>query len=137
MFKTADSEVYTVSIRIKIDLAKSPHVDLDSDNALKLLECISEEAWVTRDLDEAIRIIENFDEFYKYMKRKFEDYITPPKNPSDSILGKVIVHKLRLYYDDDKEMVEIIFDRRFPVDKIKTCLERIGYKDVQVEKQVF
>ncbi len=123
------------TITIIIDLARSPHVDLNLDETLKLFECLDENAWRTRDLMEAIRIVKNFDEFHRYMKRKFEDYITPPKDSADSILGRVIVHKLRLYKTDGEKRVEIIFDRRFPLEHIDKCLRDLGYANVNVERR--
>jgi hypothetical protein len=120
------------SIDIVIDLARSPHVDLGVEEAVKLLKCIEEKAWSTRDLSETIRILNNFEEFYRYMRKKFEDYITPPKNSADSILGKVIVHKLRLYKTNETKRVEILFDRRFTVDIIIDCLKELGYTSINV-----
>ncbi len=125
-----------MSIKIIVDLARSPRVVLSKDEALDLLECLEETAWTTRDLEEAIRIIENFDEFYNYARKKFEEYITPPKNSRDSILGRVIVHKLKLYKENDKELVEIVFDRRFSIEHIEKCLKDIGYSEVKIEKQL-
>jgi len=125
-----------MSIKIIVDLAKSPRVILTRNEALDLLECLEEPAWSTRDLEEAIRIIENFDEFYNYARKKFEEYITPPKDSRDSILGRVIVHKLKLFKENDKELVEIVFDRRFNIEHIEKCLKDIGYNEVEVERQL-
>lgn len=124
-----------MGIKIIVDLAKSPRVILTRNEALDLLECIEESAWFTRDLGEAVRIIENFSEFYSYVRKKFEEYITLPKDSRDSILGRVIVHKLKLFKEDGREFVEIVFDRRFSIEHIEKCLKDIGYDEVEIERQ--
>jgi len=123
------------TIRIVIDLANSPHTVLEAGEALNLFKCLEEETSGSRDLMESIRIIENFDEFLRVIRRKFENYITPMKDHAESVMGKTIVHKIRLFKEDDKRMVEVIYDRRFKLDILKKCLNKIGYTDIQVEKQ--
>lgn len=121
---------------IVIDLAKSPHVELTWKKAIELLECISENIDVTRDLEESLRIIRNFEEFYRFSRKRFEEYIAPPKEQRDVILGKVVVHKIKLFKKDSENYVEIVFDRRFDLDVIVQCLKRIGYNNVNIQKQL-
>ncbi len=123
--------------KVVIDIAKSPHVVLDRDKAIQLLECIADKHGSTRDLEESMRYIENYEEFYNYLRRKFEDYLTPPKHPRDAILGRVIVHKLRLFKEDEREMVELLFDRRFNLDILENCLKQVINDEVVFEKQFF
>lgn len=123
------------SITITIDLTNSPHVTLALDEALSLLKCIEAEAGETSDLLESIRIINNFEEFYEYLKRKFRDYITPAKDHREALLGKVVVHKMKLLVENSKKLVELVFDRRFSVDYLKKCLTEIGYSEIAIEKQ--
>ncbi len=123
--------------KVLVDIARSPHVVLDHEKSIELLDCIAEKHGLTRDLEEAQRYIVNFDEFYRYMRRKFEDYLTPSKNPRDSILGRVVVHKLKLYMKDGEKMVEILFDRRIDSELLRICLEQVVNDKVEFEKQGF
>jgi len=123
-------------IKIIVDLARSPHVTLKQEEALELLECIESHHGETRDLSEAMRIISNFDEFYNMARKKFEEYLFIPKDSRDTILGKVVVHKIKLEKNNGKN-AEIIFDRRFDIEILKKCLEEIGYSDIEVVKQTF
>lgn len=123
------------AIKITIDLTNSPHVTLNISEALSVLKCIEKEYGETSDLRESIRIVSNFDEFYKYSRRKYRDYLTPIKNHRESLLGKTIVHKIRLFMENNDKYVEIVFDRRFTIDYLKKCLLEIGYSEVVVEKQ--
>ncbi len=125
------------TVKILIDLAKSPRITITSENAIELLECIIEKHGVTRDLEEALRIMNNFDEYYRILRKKFEDYISPPKNQRDVIEGRVIVHKLKLFTENNEKKIEIVFDRRVNLELLKTCLEEIGYEEIVVEKQLF
>ena len=125
------------TVKILIDLAKSPRITIVNENAIELLECIIEKHGMTRDLEEALRIVNNFDEYYRILRKKFEDYISPPKSQRDVIEGRVIVHKLKLFTENNEKKVEIVFDRRVNLELLKTCLEEIGYKEVVVEKQLF
>ena len=121
---------------VEVDLAKYKYVDLPAEEALKLLEVISEEfGRRTQDVSEAMRYIRNFEEFYEYMKKKFKDYIAPPKKPDDFIKGTVVVDKLKLYKSESGERrVVIVFDRRFDLDKLKEALKKLGYEEVEVKK---
>ncbi len=123
--------------KVVIDIAKSPHVVLERSKAVQLLECIANIHGTTRDLEEALRYIKNFDEFYNYLRRKFEDYLTPPKHPRDAILGKVVIHKLRLFKNNGRELVELLFDRRFDLDVLENCLKQVVNDEVVFEKQFF
>ena len=125
------------TVKILIDLAKSPRITITNENAIELLECIIEKHGMTRDLEEALRIVNNFDEYYRILRKKFEDYISPPKNQRDVIEGRVIVHKLKLFIENNEKKIEIVFDRRVNLELLKTCLEEIGYEEIVVEKQLF
>jgi len=121
-------------VRVLIDLAKSPHVVLSRDDAIRLLEGFMS-ITRTRDLEEATRILRSFDEYLRYMRRKFEDYINLPKDPGDALRGRVVVHKMKLYMDDGREMVEIVFDRRIRVEDLVSILKNMGFTDVTIEEQ--
>ncbi len=120
---------------IEVDMAKYKHVDLPAEDAEKLLEAISKRVGgKTSDISEALRYIRNFNEFYEYMRKKFKDYIAPPRKPDDYIRGKVFVDKVKLYLDGDTKRVVIVFDRRVDLELLKTCLKEIGYEEVEVKK---
>ena len=121
---------------IEVDLAKYKYVDLPAEDAEKLLETISEILGRrTQDLNETLRYIRNFEEFYEYMRKKFKDFIAPPKRPDDFIKGTVLVDKVKLYKGEGGERrVVIVFDRRVDLEKIKEALAKIGYDEVEVKK---
>ncbi|MET1160775.1 MAG: hypothetical protein ABWW65_07435 [Thermoprotei archaeon] len=126
-----------MSIKVVIDLAKSPHVSLSRDKALDLLACIEEKIGGSKDLSEATRIINSFDEYYRVSRKRFEEYITPPKDPGEVLMGKAVVHKLRLFVENDSKNVELIFDRRFDISVLEDCLKAIGFNEIIIEKQLF
>ncbi len=123
-------------ITIRIDLAKYKHVDLEVDEALKLLDALRRHFPNAGDIGEVIRYLKNFDEFLDYMRRKFKDYLPVPHKPDDYIRGTVTVDKVRLYKDGDVKRVVLIFDRRIDVNLLKKLLNEIGYSEnlIQVEK---
>ncbi|WFO75780.1 hypothetical protein J4526_02645 [Desulfurococcaceae archaeon MEX13E-LK6-19] len=125
------------SVVVKIDIGKYKYVDVPLDDAIRLLEKIISVRGETRDLMESLRYLKNFDEFYSYMKKKFKDFITPPKEPKDLVMGKVVVDKVKLYVEDNDKRVIIVFDRRVDVSFIKEMLESIGYEDVEIQKELF
>ena len=79
-------------------------------------------------MNEAFRIMRNFDAFYEMAKKKFKDYIVPSKSMNDMILGRVIVDKVKLVKEGEKRIVGIVFDRRVGEDVIMKALESLGYK---------
>jgi len=125
----------SVKVKILMDLGKYPHITLEQKHALKILECLGNEYFSSRDLAESIRIIENFDEFYRVVKRKFEEYLTPSKDQKEVLSGKTIVHKLRLFRVNDTNYVELVFDRRFDLSALKHCLSKLGYSDIEVVEE--
>jgi len=125
------------SIELKIDIGKYKYVDLGLNEACNIIELAIEKRGETEDLLEALRYIRNFDEFYSFMKKKFKDFITPPKSSKDLILGRVVIDKIKLYKINDERRVVIVFDRRVDLDFIKELLENIGYKRIKISKQVF
>ncbi|ABM81117.1 hypothetical protein Hbut_1287 [Hyperthermus butylicus DSM 5456] len=120
---------------VEVDMAKYKHVDLSAQTALQLLEKIEERlGYKTQDVEEAKRYIRNFKEFYEYMRKKFKDYLAPPRRPDDYIRGRVVVDKIKLYTSDNgEERVVIIFDRRIDVGLIEQVLRELGF-EVEVER---
>ncbi len=126
-----------MKIIVEIDLAKSPHVVLERGESLKLINCLMEETGGSRDLAETYRIIENYEEYHRYSRRKFEPYITPPKDHREVVMGRSVIHKLKLFKQDEQKLVEIIFDRRTDLELLKKCLYNIGYEEIEFKKQLF
>ncbi len=127
-----------MAITIKVDLGKYKEVDLELDKAVEFVKKAIEKRGKTRDLEETLRYITNFDEFYSYMKKKFKDFIAPPKLSREVVEGKVFVHKLKLYIDErGSKRVLFVIDRRVPTDIIKEILSEIGFKEVNIEKMLF
>ncbi len=123
-------------IKILVDGGKYKWVTLPRDEALKLLEMIEGELGISpRDLQETMRYLRHFDEFYREMQKKFKDFIAPPHSLDDMIRGIVVVDKIALKKEGGKDIATIVFDRRINVDTLKSLLEKLGYEvEVEVEK---
>lgn len=123
-------------IKILVDGGKYKWVTLPRDEALKLLEMIEGELGISpRDLQETMRYLRHFDEFYREMQKKFKDFIAPPHSLDDMIRGIVVVDKVALKKENGKDIATIVFDRRINVDTLKSLLEKLGYEvEVEVEK---
>ncbi len=103
-------------------------VEAPLDIALRILKYIKERSGMepSVDLNDSIRILENFDEYYSIMNRKFREYIIPQKSESDFIKGRVVVDKIKLIKkDQDNKMVLIQFDRRIERDFIERVINNI------------
>ncbi len=104
-------------------------VKLDVEGAIGLLEALRTKLKRGgEDVDDAIRMIRNFDAFYDFMRKKFKEYLTPKKNISDMIKGLVIVDKIKLIKEDDTKYVVILFDRSVSKDDIVSTLTELGYE---------
>jgi hypothetical protein len=79
------------------------------------------------DVDDAIRMIEHFNEFYSLMQRKFKDFLTPRKSISDLIKENVLVDKIKLSIKDGKKIVVIVFDKSITLPILETALTQLGY----------
>ena len=103
-------------------------LETDAENAVKILNYLkSTGGRDTEDINDALRIIKNFDVFYEMMKKKFKDYIAPRKSEVDLIRGRVVIDKIRLSKDNVKK-VTIIFDKRVTEELITKALEDLGIK---------
>jgi len=121
-----------------IDLGKYKYIDLPLDKAIEFVDKAIEIYGETLDLSETNRYVKNFDEFYGYMKRKFKDFIAPPKSSREVVLGKVFIHKIKLYVQGSNEKrVLLVVDRRVSLDILRKILNGIGYNNVKVEKSLF
>ncbi len=124
-------------VKVTVDIGKYKWVRLPLEEAVKLLNKVSELlGWRSGDVDEALRYMEHFDEFYSMMKRKFKEFLVPIKRSSDMIRGRVIVDKLKLEKEGDQRMVTLVFDRRVDLKVVVDALENMGF-EVEVEKRVF
>jgi len=116
-------------------ISRSPfgytYVEGSPEEIVSLLKLIQDE-WSrdTDDLDDAIRIISNFEVFYEMMRKKFKEYISPRKREGDLIRGLVVVDKIKLMKSGDARIVTVIFDKRVNhyelehlVRKLNTSLE--------------
>ncbi|MEM4557961.1 MAG: hypothetical protein QW251_04115 [Desulfurococcaceae archaeon] len=126
-----------MKITVEVDLAKCFHVKLEQHLAVKLVESIISIHGITKDLEEAKRIIENFDEYYGIAKRRYESYLVVPKDIAESIRGRTVVQKIKLIKNGDNKIVEFVFDKKVPKELIVKALNEIGYSEVLFEYKEF
>ncbi len=123
------------SIEIEIDMGKYITVVLPLDEAEKLLREITRKlGYETQDVSETLRYLRNFDAFYEVMKKKFKDYLVPPKSMNDMIKGTVIVDRVKLIKEGESKLAALTFDRRVDLDKIVEVLKDMGYK-VEIKRR--
>jgi len=117
------------AVDVEIDMGKYITVTLELGDAEKLLRSVSKKlGYETQDVSEALRYMRNFDAFYEVMKKKFKDYLVPPKSMNDMIRGTVIVDKVKLIREGDSKLVALTFDRRVDVEKIVEALKDLGFE---------
>ncbi len=124
-------------IVIEIDLGKYINIELGLDEAEKFLRTLTKKlGYETQDVSETLRYLRNFDAFYEIAKKKFKDYLVPPKNMNDMIKGTVIVDKIKLIKNEEKKAV-ISLDRRVNLDKVIETLKELGYENVEVKRRTY
>jgi hypothetical protein len=119
--------------KIQLDLAKYRIIRLPIKEALELLRLMESESGGA-EVTEAIRIVENFSVFYEMLNKKQRDYIPLPHDYSDLIRGRVSIDKIRLEKSGDQDIVVLVFDRRYPMEKLEEMLRKIGFEEVIIEK---
>lgn len=103
-----------------------PCIELEASIAIKMLEKIADLlGYATEDMIDSIRIIENFDESYRYSIKKFKEYIVPAKREADLIRGRVVVDRIKLRKVGEDRRVLVVFERRVNRDLIRRALESI------------
>ena len=120
-----------MKIVVGVDLAQYPHVKLKRDIALRLIEVIVEKHGTTRDLEEARRIILNFDEYYNIARKKSDGYLVVMKDPADSLRKKSVVHKVRLLVENGEKVVEIVFDRNMSRELLISSLRETSFSEIE------
>ncbi|MEM2197106.1 MAG: hypothetical protein QW290_08505 [Sulfolobales archaeon] len=101
------------------------HLELSLENALRFLKLLKEKKGVYEDIEDSIRILENFDAFYEYIRKKHKEYVAPRKNEVDMLAGRVTVDKIKLEVDKIKK-VTIVFDKRVKIEEITEVLRDLG-----------
>jgi len=114
---------------VEVDMGKYKSVELTLDEAEKLLFEVSRLiGYESQDLEEAYRVLRNFDSFYDIARKKYKDYIVLSKSLNDMIRGAVIVDRLRLIKEGDTRKVIVTFDRRVKEDIIREALKKLGFE---------
>lgn len=108
-------------------------VELEAEHAPEFLEALRDHLGRGGDdVQDAIRMIKNFDVFYEFMIKKFKEYLVPKKELSDLIRGNVIVDKLKLIKANDQKRVQIVFDRSVKEEEVIEVLRNLGF---EIEKK--
>lgn len=108
------------------------YTESSPEDAVKILEHIRR-SWGrdTEDLNDAIRIIKNFDTFYEMLRKKFKEYIAPRKSEADLIRGKVVVDKIKLSKKGGEKVVVIVFDKRVVDESLEEVLKELNLEFVK------
>ena len=80
----------------------------------------------TEDVNDTIRILEHFEEFYETMKRRSKDYIAPKKSEADLVRGIAVVEKIRLVKEQGTNRAIVIFDKRVDDDLLRRAASEAG-----------
>jgi hypothetical protein len=80
----------------------------------------------TADVNDALRILNNFEAFYEIMRRKFKDFISPKKDERDLIKGVVTIDKLKLLKKDGMNYVVLVLDKKVELNFISKVLSDLG-----------
>jgi hypothetical protein len=79
---------------------------------------VVKELGLTEDVEDALRILNNFDAYYDTLRKKFKEYITPRKSERDLLLGRVMIDKIKLRVEKNQKIVLIVFDKRVNEESI-------------------
>ena len=94
-----------------------PYIECDIETGKIFLEKLSERlGYLSEDLKDTIRILNNYEEFYSYAKRKGKEFIVPSKRESDFIRGRVVIDKIKPL---NRDRVMIIFEKRVNRDLLR------------------
>ncbi len=122
-----------MSVRLVKSFLGYLYLECNVDVAIKLLEYVKDKLKRdTEDVNDALRIIKNFDVFYEMARKKFKDYIAPKKRESDLIRGLVFIDKIRLEKSDDVRKVVLVFDKRVDSETLRRILSELGVKFEEV-----
>ncbi len=108
------------------------YTESSPEDAIKILEYIRR-SWGrdTDDLNDAVRIIKNFDTFYEMLRKKFKEYIAPRKSEADLIRGKVVVDKIKLSKKGNEKVVVMVFDKRMTGESLEKVLRELSLEYVK------
>lgn len=101
------------------------HLELSLEDAIRVLKHLREKRGGREDIEDSIRILENFDVFYEYARKKYKEYVAPRKNEADMLAGRVTIDKIKLEADGFKR-VTIVFDKRVNVEEIMGALKELS-----------
>ncbi len=103
------------------------YVTGDVEDVLALMKAIRDSLGRnTEDVNDTIRILEHFEEFYETMKRRSKDYIAPKKSEADLVRGVAVVEKIRLMKEQGVNKAIIIFDKRVDDDLLRRAASEAG-----------
>lgn len=103
------------------------YMESDVETALNLLRHLKNKRGAREDIVDTIRILENFDAFYEYMRRKYKEFISPRKSETDMLAGGVTIDKVKLNVDGGKK-VTIVFDKRISQEEVVKTLRELGFE---------
>lgn len=101
-------------------------MELDLERARAFLQLLGRVlGYTSEDLEDAMRIVESFDEHYRYSVKKFKEFLTPAKRESELIAGRSVIDRIRLVKKGEEKRVVFVFDRRVNRDSVRKALEQV------------
>ncbi len=106
------------------------YLEADVDTILKILKTLRDKRGFREDIEDSIRILENFDAYYELMRKKYKEYISPRKNEADMISGAVTIDKIKLEHDKQRKAT-IVFDKRVRQEDIVNIIKELNLELVE------
>ncbi len=101
------------------------YLELGLEEALRVLSYFRDKRGRSEDVEDSVRILENFDYFYAHARKKLKEYVAPRKSEADLLAGRVTVDKIKLEVDGTRR-VTIVFDKRVRTEEVIEALKSVG-----------
>ena len=114
-----------MSIKVVKTFLSYVYLEGDVEDLISVLEYLRDKRGRnTEDVNDAIRILRNFNTFYDILRRRFKNGLAPRKSERDLIAGRVVVDKIKLIKNGKRRAV-VVLDKRVSRDEIISVLEEL------------
>jgi uridine kinase len=106
------------------------YLEAEVSTALKILKAFREKRGSREDIEDSIRILENFDAYYELMRKKYKEFIAPRKNEADMLSGVVTVDKIKLEHDG-RRLATVVFDKRVRPEEVADIIKELNLELIE------